>query len=510
MCAARFVCASIRRILGLRLSELVAEFAWHSLSGLTDVEIRGLTADSRAVEPGYLFAALPGSICDGRDFIADAVDRGAVAVLAPPDTEIAWDRGNLSTELLTDDNPRRLLSLLAARFYGRQPATTVAVTGTSGKTSVVEFARQIWEHLGHRAASLGTLGITAPGFVSDPGLTTPNPVLLHRTLAELAQAGIEHAAIEASSHGLDQFRLDGVRLSAAVFTNLGRDHLDYHRDTNAYLAAKQRLFEVLLPSGAPAVLNADTPEFEALRALCYDVGNEVVSYGRAGSSLHLDDLRPLASGQRLVFTLDGCLYDTRLPLVGEFQAMNALAALALVTACGVDTDRAVGALAHLVGVRGRVELVAYNPNGAAIYVDYAHTPEALEAVLSALRPHVTGKLTVVFGAGGDRDSGKRASMGVVVSRLADRAIITDDNPRTEDPAAVRAQILVTCPMAREIGDRRTAIETAVNDLGSDDILLIAGKGHEEGQLVGVETLPFDDAQVARQVVAVLTEAKRIK
>ena len=510
MCAAHLPCASIRRIPGLRLSELMAEFEWHSPSGLTDVEISGLTADSRAVEPGYLFAALPGSHYDGRDFIADAVGRGAVAVLAPPDTEVARPKGGAPIELLTDDNPRRRLSLLAARFYGRQPATTVAVTGTNGKTSVVEFARQIWQRLGHKAAGLGTLGVIARGFEAGPGLTTPDPVLLHRTLAELARAGIEHAAIEASSHGLDQFRLDGVRLSAAAFTNLGRDHLDYHRDMAAYLAAKRRLFEALLPPAAPAVLNADAPEFDSLRAVCRDAGNEVVSYGRAGASLRLEDVTPLPGGQRLVFTLDGRSYDTRLPLVGGFQAMNALAALALVTATGADAGRAVDALAHLAGARGRLELAAHHPGGGAIYVDFAHTPDALEAVLGALRPHVAGSLTVVFGAGGDRDAGKRPLMGEAVSRLADRAIVTDDNPRTEDAAAIRAQILAACPTATEIGDRRAAIEAAIAGLAPDDTLLIAGKGHEQGQIVGAQTLPFDDAQVARQAVAALAQTEGTK
>ena len=480
----------------------MAGFDWHSATALGDVDISGLTADSRNVEPGFLFAALPGSRLDGRAFIADAVARGAVAVLAPTGTA-APDDGARPIELLTDDNPRRRLTLLAARFYRHQPATVVAVTGTNGKTSVVEFARQIWARLGRKAASLGTLGVSAPGFAAGPGLTTPDPVELHRLLAALAEAGVEYAAIEASSHGLEQFRLDGVRLSAAAFTNLGRDHLDYHRDMDAYLGAKRRLFEHLLPADAPAVLNADAPEFEALSGACHDAGHEVVSYGRAGTSLRLVDVTPLADGQRLVLEVFGRTYDTRLPLVGEFQAANALAALGLVTACGADADPAVAALARLTGARGRLELVAHHRDGAAVYVDYAHTPDALESVLRALRPHVAGRLAVVFGAGGDRDAGKRPLMGAAVARLADRALVTDDNPRGEDPAAIRAEVLAACPGAEEIGDRGEAIRAGIAGLGPDDALLIAGKGHEQGQIVGARTLPFDDAEVARAAVAAL-------
>ncbi|MGE0253255.1 MAG: UDP-N-acetylmuramoyl-L-alanyl-D-glutamate--2,6-diaminopimelate ligase [Alphaproteobacteria bacterium] len=473
---------------------------------LGDCDITGLAADSRTVSPGYLFAALPsatrGAATDGRSFIPDAVARGAVAVLAPTGTMLAPELAR-AVRLVTDDNPRRRLALLAARFHRPQPRRVVAVTGTNGKSSTVGFTRQIWSHLGHKAASLGTLGIEAPGFPAGPSLTTPDPVALHRTLAELQGSGIEHVAIEASSHGLDQYRLDGVVLRAAAFTYIGRDHLDYHGDEAAYVAAKLRLFRELLPPEGTAVLNADAVHFPVFLDACRAAGHDVRSYGHASDDIRIDEVGASGDGIRLVVSLRGRPWETRLPLAGTFQAWNAVAAWALAVASGADPEAAFAALAHLSGVPGRLQLVARSTAGAPVWVDYAHTPDALETVLAAVRPHIAGKLHVVFGAGGDRDPGKRPEMGRVVARLADRAIVTDDNPRREDPLSIRRQILVGCPDAEEIGDRREAIARAIGLLQAGDGLVIAGKGHETGQTVGLRVLPFDDAEVARDTVRAL-------
>ncbi|MEX0808567.1 MAG: UDP-N-acetylmuramoyl-L-alanyl-D-glutamate--2,6-diaminopimelate ligase [Dongiaceae bacterium] len=466
-------------------------------SAMADLEIRGLTADSRAVEPGFLFAALPGSHADGRDFIGDALARGAVAVLAPNGTS----RPAGSVALIEDENPRRRLAQMAARFYERQPATIAAVTGTSGKTSVTAFARQLWTLLGHRAASLGTLGIVTPEGERPGALTTPDPVVLHRDLAALADAGIDHLAIEASSHGLEQYRLDGLRLRAAAFTNLSRDHLDYHPDMAAYFKAKRRLFCSLLPIGGVAVLNADAPEYETLRDLCRACAQRIVAYGRNGADLTLLDTTPHGTGQRLALRIEGRRHDLDFPVAGAFQAMNLLAALGLVMADGVDAARVLPLIGKLEGVHGRMELVAHHPNGAPVYVDYAHKPHALETVLAALRPHTAGKLVVVFGCGGDRDRGKRPEMGAIATRLADVSIVTDDNPRSEDPAAIRKAILAAAPGAIEIGDRAEAIRSAIAMLEPGDLLVVAGKGHETGQTIAGKTHPFDDSAVARAAVA---------
>ena len=492
----------------MRLGQLIAgtDIVVNGQAATGSIEISGVTADSRAVVPGALFAALPGSRADGRQFIADAVARGAAALLLPNDASVpALPR---PVAVLRDANPRRRLALLAARFYGAQPRTVVAVTGTSGKTSTVDFTRQIWTQLGRRAASLGTLGIVTPEQRIDGALTTPDPVALHKQLAELAQAGIDHLAMEASSHGLDQFRLDGVRVTAAAFTNLARDHLDYHPTMEAYLAAKQRLFAELLVDGSSAVLNADAPEFAALAAACRKRSLRVLGYGRNGGDIRLAQTQPIASGQHITVDLLGRRHEIDFPLAGEFQAMNALAALGLVIAGGEDAEKAFPALATLTGVRGRLERVATHPNGAAIYVDYAHKPGALEAVLTILRPHARGRLVVVFGCGGDRDRGKRPQMGAIAERLADRVIVTDDNPRSESPAAIRAEILAAAPHALEIGDRAEAIRQAIIGLEPGDLLVIAGKGHETYQIVGDRTLPFDDASVARAALAELPERRR--
>jgi UDP-N-acetylmuramoyl-L-alanyl-D-glutamate--2,6-diaminopimelate ligase len=479
----------------LKLTELT------ELVACADPEILGLSADSRTVGPGFLFAALPGTRLDGRRFAGAAVARGAVAILTDDAAALALPtaaRGRIS--ILTDANPQRRLALSAARFYRRQPGTIAAVTGTNGKTSIAHFTREIWTALGYPAASLGTLGIVTASWRRPGALTTPDPVALHRDLAELAGEGIDHVAIEASSHGLAQFRLDGLDIGAAAFTNLTRDHLDYHGDMAAYRAAKERLFAELLKPGGAAVLNADSGEFARLAALCRERGHPVLAYGAAAAA----DLRILAcepdhDGQHLVLDIQGNRSELMLPLAGHFQAANALAALGLAIASGAPVAAATDALTRLSGVPGRLQRVARLDGGGAIFVDYAHTPDALEHVLMALRPHVRGRLVALFGCGGDRDPGKRPLMGALAARLADRVYVTDDNPRTEPAAAIRRAILAAAPEAVEIGDRREAIATAIAALGPEDILVLAGKGHETGQIVGDRVLPFDDAVVAGAV-----------
>ncbi len=483
----------------MRLIELMNEPArLPQDTSSADVDIRGLTADSRTVQPGYLFAALPGARTDGSRFIADAIARGAVAVLADASAKRAPIPA--AVPVVADPNPRRRFALMAARFYGRQPHTIAAVTGTSGKTSVASFTRQLWAELGYRAASMGTLGTIGPGFARPAMLTTPDPVELHRELAELFLAGIDHLAMEASSHGLDQYRLDGVALRAAAFTNLSRDHLDYHAGMEDYLAAKLRLFSEVMTPGGVAVLNADAPEYPALLEACRAGQHRIVSYGARGSELRLMEVKPSERGQRIAFAFGGRRYDVELGLIGAFQASNVLAALGLVLGTGAAPRAAIAALEHLNGVTGRMQRVARLANGATVYVDYAHKPGALETVLRALRPYAPGKLVLVFGCGGERDAGKRPMMGEVAARLADRVIVTDDNPRGEDAAAIRLAILAGCPGAGEIGSRAEAIAEAVRELGSGDLLLVAGKGHERGQIVGNRVLPFDDAEVARRLV----------
>lgn len=468
--------------------------------GTHDPEITGITADSRRVGPGMMFAALPGARADGRAFLADAVAAGATAILAPEGT--ARPQFLAGVPLVTAADPRAALALLAAALSGPQPAVAVAVTGTNGKTSTVDFLRQIWTGAGARAASLGTLGLVAQGFPTGPSLTTPDPVALHATLADLAARGVTAVAMEASSHGLDQRRLDGVRLSAAGFTNLTRDHLDYHGDMAAYRAAKLRLFDTLLPAGASAVANADM-ETESLAALrsAASRGLRLVTVGEAGDDVRLLAQTPTPGGQDVTFTLFGTRHSLHLGLPGRFQADNALMAAALAVVTGVPTAQVLAALARLGGVRGRMELAAQLPNGAAVYVDYAHTPDALERLLAALRPHVApgARLHVLFGAGGDRDPGKRPLMGTSCARLADICWVTDDNPRSEDPAAIRKAVLAGCPGGIDAGAREAAIAQALGALRAGDVLAVAGKGHESGQTIGNTTLPFDDVAVVRKL-----------
>lgn len=469
-----------------------------------DPILAGLTLDSRKVRPGYLFAALSGARQDGAAFVADAVKRGAVAILAAPDAALPpLDPGIV---VVRDANPRRRVALMASAFTGVQPATIAAVTGTNGKSSTVHFVRQIWERMGLKAASVGTLGIVSPTLVRDGGLTTPDPVQLHEDLATLAREGVSHLAIEASSHGIDQHRLDGLHLAAAAFTNLTHEHLDYHLSMDAYFAAKARLFESLLPPGGTAVVNADSDRAEALGTLCRRRGIRFWTYGAKASEFRLLADDPTPTGQHLVLEVLGTRHEIDLPLVGGFQASNALAALGLAVATGGDPARAVACLAELTGAPGRLQLVARHRSGAAVYVDYAHKPEALETVLRTLRPFARGKLVVVFGCGGDRDRAKRPVMGEIATRLADLTIVTDDNPRSEEPAAIRAEIVRGIAEDRrnwiEIANgRHSAIAAGMEALSSaDDLLLIAGKGHETGQTIKGVTHHFDDAEEARALV----------
>lgn len=463
------------------------------VSGTAPARVAALAIDSRGVAPGALFAALPGGKADGRDFLPQAAAAGAAVALVPAGTDPARIPEGMAAIAAAD--PRRVIACLAAAAFAPLPETLVAVTGTNGKTSIAEFTRQIWSRDGRSAASLGTLGAISPFGHQKGSLTTPDVLTLTRTLADLAAKGVGCVCLEASSHGLDQRRLDGLALKAAAFTNLTRDHMDYHGTEAAYFAAKARLFDALLPAGAAAVLNADVPEFAALEAIAERRGLAVVDYGAHARAIRLCGRAATPEGQILDLSLGGSAERVVLPLAGAFQAMNALAALGLALSTGVSNDIALGALARLKGAPGRLERRALRDDGAAVYVDYAHTPDALETVLTALRPHTTGRLIAVFGCGGDRDRGKRPVMGGIAQRLADRVIVTDDNPRTESAAAIRAEVLAGCPEAEEIGDRGRAIRTAMVGMREGDVLLVAGKGHETGQIVGATVLPFDDRDV---------------
>jgi UDP-N-acetylmuramoyl-L-alanyl-D-glutamate--2,6-diaminopimelate ligase len=465
---------------------------------LPNIPLTGLTADSRQVRPGYLFAAIPGTVTDGARFIPDALAKGATAILAPPGIDANALGPNVT--LVTDANPRRRLARMAAAFHAPQPDTIVAVTGTNGKSSVAGFTRQIWAATGLKATSLGTLGIEGPGYEASEGLTTPDPVDLHRELANMAENRIQHVAMEASSHGLDQHRLDGVRFAAAAFTNLSHEHLDYHGTMEIYRQAKLRLFEELVPRGGVCVVNTAAAEHDTICNIAADRGLRALSYGLVNGAIRCIEAVESRGGYTASLDVTGERVNIDFPLPGRFQLENALAALGLVIATGTEPRRAALALEHLTGVRGRLQLAGARANGARVYVDYAHKAEALKTVLTTLRPFVKGRLVVVFGCGGDRDTEKRPVMGRYAAEFADSVIVTDDNPRTEDPAMVRAAILKGCPDAREIGDRRVAIRDGVAALGPDDILLIAGKGHETGQKIGDTVLPFDDVEEAVSAV----------
>lgn len=459
-----------------------------------DPIISGLAIHSREVKPGNLFFALKGIKDDGARYLDEAINNGAVAVLA--DQPLDAPRG---IAVVCDENPRQRLSLIAARFFGSQPEKVVAVTGTNGKTSVAWFVAQLWKELGIKGASVGTLGILSDSEQQALNLTTPQPVELCKNLANLAQSGIDHAVVEASSHGLEQHRLDGTRITAAAFTNLSHDHFDYHLNTESYFNAKMRLFREVMDPGGVAVINADSHYYPEVANICREFGHEIISYGRHGGKFRIINHRANGISQYLDLEIDGEPINLRLPLVGDFQAWNILCALGLVVGSGGDLDQALSVLTNLRGVPGRLQSVA-EVNGARIFVDYAHTPDALESCLTALRLHAQKHLTVVFGCGGDRDRGKRSKMGHAACTLADRVIITDDNPRDEDPSVIRQEIMIGCSdNAVEVAGRDKAIEMAIAGLGEGDILLIAGKGHETSQIIGKNSMPFDDALVAKDV-----------
>jgi len=455
-------------------------------------EVAGLTADSRAVKPGFVFFAMPGARADGLSYADAAIKAGAIAVVA----EHAPALPPHGAPVLLVANVRAALSAAAARFYAAQPSTIVAVTGTSGKTSVAAFTRQIWVQLGLRAAALGTTGVITPDGETYGSLTTPDPVTLHQTLDTLAHDSVSHLAMEASSHGLDQRRLDGVRLSAAGFTNLSRDHLDYHPDLDAYLVAKLRLFDALLQPGQPAVIDADSDVAARVIAVCAARGLRVLTTGVNGDFLKLVSAQARHASTLVRIACGDQIHDIELPLAGAFMASNALVAAGLCIATGSPVAAVLQSLAHLQGAPGRLEKIGER-DGAPVFVDYAHKPDALEKVLTALRPLASGRLIVVFGCGGDRDAGKRPIMGEIASRLADVVIVTDDNPRSENPAAIRAAILAVAPGAMDIADRCEAIAAAVRMARAGDVVVVAGKGHETGQIVGDQILSFSDHQAVR-------------
>jgi UDP-N-acetylmuramoyl-L-alanyl-D-glutamate--2,6-diaminopimelate ligase len=471
----------------MKLREILppdAEFDRHH----ADLEIGAVTADSRAVKHGDIFVAIAGGKADGLRFIDAAIGAGAAAIVAERSPEPALPQNVAFARVA---NARRALALIAAKIYPRQPGTIAAVTGTSGKTSVAAFTRQIWGALGHRAASIGTIGVVSPSGETYGSLTTPDPVALHRSIDALAGEGVTHLAIEASSHGLDQFRLDGLHIAAGGFTNITRDHLDYHPSFEAYLEAKLRLFSDLLAPGTTAIIDVDHEQANKITATAVARGLRVMSVGHNGTGIRLIHSAIDGFSQKLQLEYEGKVFPVHLPLVGEFQIENALVAAGLAIATGGDVAAVFAALERLTGAKGRLERVGMS-RGAQIFVDYAHKPDALAKALEALRPYVSGRLVVIFGAGGDRDRGKRPLMGAVAAAKADRVIVTDDNPRSENAGTIRAAIMAEAPSAAEIGDRREAIRQAIADLRSGDVLLVAGKGHETGQIIGDRVIPFSD------------------
>jgi UDP-N-acetylmuramoyl-L-alanyl-D-glutamate--2,6-diaminopimelate ligase len=477
----------------MRLGDL---FGAGAPDGAGDLAVTGLSADSRAIAPGFVFAALAGAAAHGRDFVRQAISRGAIAVLSAGD--LGADPG---VPHIISANPRQAFALAASRFYPRQPVVMAAVTGTNGKSSTVDFLRQIWAAGGHEAASLGTLGMISPNGVKDLGHTTADPVAVHAALQELADEGVTHAAMEASSHGLHQHRLDGVRLSVGAFTNLTQDHLDYHGTMDAYRAAKLLLWE-RLADGQPAVINADAAEAQTFEDAARARGLSVITCGwRAGpEGLKICEIQPRPAGQTVDLRWAGKTRRVELPLIGEFQALNAVTAAAMALAGGTDVEAVFTGLGGLCPVKGRMEHVGATRGGAHVFVDYAHTPDGLDVLLRAARPHAPGRIVLVFGCGGDRDREKRPKMGAIAARHADIVIVTDDNPRTEDAAAIRAQVLAGAPGAIDCAGRAGAIAHAVSLLQSGDALLIAGKGHETGQIIGRDVHPFSDQEEARKAL----------
>jgi UDP-N-acetylmuramoyl-L-alanyl-D-glutamate--2,6-diaminopimelate ligase len=463
--------------------------------GASDARITGFAIDHRKVAPGTIFGAFRGARFNGEDYIAQAVESGAIAIVASPQAKVE------GATHVADAEPRRAFARLAARFFAPFPDTTVAVTGTNGKTSTVELVRQLWRMAGHHAASIGTLGVTTADEQVSTGLTTPDIVTFLSNMAGLRLEGVSHAAFEASSHGLSQYRTEGLPVRAAAFTNFSRDHLDYHGTMAAYFDAKMRLFSEVVDSDGTAVIWADDLMSDKVIAIARARGLKRITVGEQGETIRLLDRKPTPMGQTLVIEIDGKPREIRLPLIGAYQAANALVSAALVIATGGEIDRTFADLQRVAPVRGRLERAVITHAGAPVYVDYAHTPDGLEAAIQALRPHTRDRLIVIFGAGGDRDTGKRPLMGDVAVQLADHVIVTDDNPRSEDPAAIRRDVMAGAPGAIEIGGRREAIAAGIAEAGAGDIVLLAGKGHEQGQIVGDRILPFDDVSVARECAA---------
>lgn len=476
----------------MKLSELLEPIV---VDANVDPEITNLTSDSRAVKPGYLFAALPGFKLDGRDYIESAIENGAAAVLSLPGIV------KPGVPYIANENPRRLYSRIAARLFGAQPETIVALTGTNGKSSTIEFLRQIWMVAGKNAACFGTLGVTTAKGVTPLKHTTPDAVALHRTLNELSESGITHAGMEASSHGLVQYRLEGVKPAAVGFTNLTQDHFDYHADMDDYFNAKARLFTTLAPKGIPAVINVDSEYGQQMAKVANAAGLEIVSVGWSGSDIRIVEVTPRSASQTVELVWDKKRHKVELPLAGEFQTLNAISALGLAVATGVEKEIALEALTHLKTVAGRMEKAGEARNGAPVFIDFAHTPDGLNKLLRGVRPHTMGRIVVVFGCGGDRDPDKRPKMGAIAAKLADHVIITDDNPRTEKAEDIRTAVMKGCLDAEEIGDRAQAIAHAISLLNADDCLVIAGKGHESGQIVGDQIIPFNDVNEARKALA---------
>jgi UDP-N-acetylmuramoyl-L-alanyl-D-glutamate--2,6-diaminopimelate ligase len=461
----------------------------------SDSEVTGFAIDHRKVERGSVFGAFRGAVFNGEDFVSQAVERGAVAVVARPEAKVG------EVPHLADPEPRRLFAKLASNFYAPYPDTVVAVTGTNGKTSTVEMTRQIWRMSGHRSASIGTLGVTTSDDQVKTGLTTPDIVTFLHNMAGLERMGTSHVAYEASSHGLDQHRCEGVPLTAAAFTNFSRDHLDYHETMDSYFEAKMRLFDELLEPGKTSVIWTDDPKSEEVIERSQLRGHKVLTVGRNGETIRLVDQSATPLGQAILLEHDDRSLKLSLPLIGAYQAANVLVAAGVAMATGIGFDRAFSAMQRVAPVPGRLERAVISQSGVPVYIDYAHTPDALEAAIAALRPHVDGRLITVFGAGGDRDQGKRPQMGEVATRLSDVVIVTDDNPRSEDPALIRSQIMNGATGAMEVSGRREAIAQAINIAREGDIVLVAGKGHETGQIIGDRILPFDDALVARECAA---------
>lgn len=475
----------------MKLSHLIAP---QELPLCKDVEITSLTADSRQVEGFSLFAALPGDKLDGRDYIESAIENGASAILSLPGL------ADMPVPYIAVENPRKKYAKFAARIYAGQPKIIAAMTGTNGKSSTIEFLRQIWSFAGKKSACFGTLGVTTDTGVLPLTHTTPDAVALHQTLQNLSQEGITHAGMEASSHGLAQYRLDGVKLSAVGFSNLTQDHFDYHSDMEDYFTAKSRLFTELAASHTPAVINVDGEYGRRMAGVAKSAGLDVLTVGWAGDDIRISEITPRSASQSLELVWAGKRHKIELPLAGEFQVLNAVSALGLAVKTGVAPETALKALAHLHGVAGRMEKAGMSKTGAPVFIDFAHTPDGLEKLLRGVRPHTQGKIIVIFGCGGDRDPDKRIKMGGIAAKLADVAIVTDDNSRSENPASIRSAVMKGCPDATEIGDREAAIKYGIGLLEKGDCLVIAGKGHETGQITGGKAIPFNDVTVAKSVL----------